>query len=135
MTVNTDFRDLFYEFNTADVRYIVVGAYAVTFHAKPRFTKDLDIWIDTHPDNTRSSAASSRPHFYAAKSSRRSNDRIVKVERRAPLGAAWRFVEVLSDSEDSRTLNTSLIERLNLTIRRSSNWYAAITTSSGRIRR
>ena len=51
MAVNPDFRDLFYEFNVADVRYMVVGAYAVTFHARPRFTKDLDIWIDSEGGN------------------------------------------------------------------------------------
>lgn len=51
MAVNPDFRDLFSDFNDAKVRYLVVGAYAVTFHARPRFTKDLDIWIDSHADN------------------------------------------------------------------------------------
>jgi hypothetical protein len=53
MAVNPDFRELFSEFNAADVRYLVVGRYAVTFHARPRFTKDLDIWIDSHGDNAR----------------------------------------------------------------------------------
>ncbi len=47
----------------------------------------------------------------------RRNDRIVKVERRALLGAAWRFEEALNNSEDPSTLNTSFIEGLNLTIR------------------
>ncbi len=32
MGINPDFRDLFYELNAADVRYLLVGAYAVTFH-------------------------------------------------------------------------------------------------------
>ena len=50
----------------------------------------------------------------------RRNDRIVKVERRALVGAAWRFEKALTDSEDSSTLNTSFIERLNLTIRQGS---------------
>jgi transposase-like protein/IS1 family transposase len=50
----------------------------------------------------------------------RGNDHIVKVERRAVIGAAWRFEERLRDSEDSSKLNTSFIERLNLTIRQGS---------------
>jgi hypothetical protein len=37
--------------NGAEVRYLVVGAYAVTFHARPRFTKDLDVWVDPEPAN------------------------------------------------------------------------------------
>ena len=48
---NRDFRDLFSALNGAEVRYLVVGAYAVTFHARPRFTKDLDLWIDPDPAN------------------------------------------------------------------------------------
>jgi transposase-like protein/IS1 family transposase len=50
----------------------------------------------------------------------RRNDRIIKVERRAMIGAAWRFEKTLSDSEDSSKLNTSFIEGLNLTIRQGS---------------
>ena len=50
----------------------------------------------------------------------RRNDRIVKVERRELMGASWRFEEALNSSEDSSTLNTSFVERLNLTIRQGS---------------
>ena len=50
----------------------------------------------------------------------RRNDRIVKVERRALVGTARRLEEALNNSEDSSTLNTSFIERLNLTIRQGS---------------
>ena len=48
------------------------------------------------------------------------NDRIVKVERRAVIGVGWRLEERLHDPEDSSKLNTSFIERLNLTIRQGS---------------
>ena len=50
----------------------------------------------------------------------RRNNRIVKVERRAVIGAPWRFKQALRDSEDSSKLNTSFIERLNLTMRQGS---------------
>ncbi|MBK8101646.1 MAG: hypothetical protein IPK26_31575 [Planctomycetes bacterium] len=33
------------------VRYLIVGGYAVTYHARPRFTKDLDVWVDPTPEN------------------------------------------------------------------------------------
>src|SRR5215475_8989680 len=46
----------------------------------------------------------------------RRNNRIVKVERRPVIGTEGRFEERLQRSEDSSTLNTSFIERLNLTI-------------------
>jgi len=49
--INPDFRDLLHAFNAAEVRYLVVGAYAVTFHAQPRFTKDLDLWVEPSSEN------------------------------------------------------------------------------------
>jgi hypothetical protein len=33
------------------VRYLVIGGYAVAFHGYPRYTKDIDIWIDLTPEN------------------------------------------------------------------------------------
>jgi hypothetical protein len=52
--MNPDFRDLFCAFNDAEVRFLVVGAYAVIFHTEPRYTKDLDIWIEPTPTNAQS---------------------------------------------------------------------------------
>lgn len=49
--VNPDFSDLFAAFNAAGVRYLVVGAHAVAFFAEPRFTKDLDLWVEASPAN------------------------------------------------------------------------------------
>lgn len=51
MAINPDFRDLFSELNTAEALYLVIGAHAVTFYAAPRYTKDVDIWIGTRPEN------------------------------------------------------------------------------------
>lgn len=48
---NRDFRDLLNEFSVAEVRCLVIGGYAFSFHAMPRFTKDLDIWIDNSAEN------------------------------------------------------------------------------------
>jgi len=38
-----DYKDLLSAFHAHGVRYLVVGAYAVIFHAQPRFTKDIDL--------------------------------------------------------------------------------------------
>ncbi len=62
----------------------------------------------------------------------RRNDRIVKVERRELMGASWRFEEALNNSEDSSTLNTSFIERMNLTIRQGSAYLSRRTLSHAR---
>ena len=46
MDISSDYRELFKILNRHKVRYLVVGAYAVIFYAEPRYTKDIDIWID-----------------------------------------------------------------------------------------
>jgi hypothetical protein len=40
-----DFKELLSALNAHQVRYLIVGGYAVSFHAEPRATKDLDILI------------------------------------------------------------------------------------------
>ena len=62
----------------------------------------------------------------------RRHDRIVQVERRERLGASWRFEAGLNNSEDSSTLNTSFIERMNLTIRQGSAYLSRRTLSHAR---
>jgi hypothetical protein len=54
MKINSDFRDLLQNFNAAGVRYLIVGGYAVMVHTEPRYTKDLDIWIEPEQANARS---------------------------------------------------------------------------------
>jgi len=51
MAVNPDFKDLFKAFNDCRVEYLVIGAYAVMFYVRPRFTKDLDVWVNPTPEN------------------------------------------------------------------------------------
>ena len=70
--------------------------------------------------------------LYAQVIKTRRHDRVVRVERRAVIGAAWRFDDVLRRSEDSSTVNTSFIERLNLTIRQSSAYLSRRTLSHAR---
>ena len=49
--MNPDFVELLRAFNAAEVRFLVVGAYAVTFHTRPRATADIDLWVEPTPDN------------------------------------------------------------------------------------
>jgi hypothetical protein len=49
--MNPDFVDLLRAFAAADVRFLVVGAYALALHGRPRATGDLDIWVEASPDN------------------------------------------------------------------------------------
>jgi len=51
MKWNQDYFDMFAALNTANVRYLIVGAYAVGFHAEPRTTKDIDLWVEASAEN------------------------------------------------------------------------------------
>lgn len=53
MNGNRDFRDLLRAFSRGRVRYLLVGGYAVIHHTEPRYTKDIDIWLDPSPENAR----------------------------------------------------------------------------------
>jgi hypothetical protein len=49
--MNPDFVDLLRAFVEADVRFLIVGAYALAVHGRPRSTGDLDVWVETTPQN------------------------------------------------------------------------------------
>jgi hypothetical protein len=49
--LNPDFLDLLRALSVADVRFLVVGAYALGVHGRPRATKDLDIWVEAGDEN------------------------------------------------------------------------------------
>ena len=54
MILAKDFEDFLKLLNNHLVEYMVVGGYALAFHGKPRYTGDLDIWINVSPENARS---------------------------------------------------------------------------------
>jgi hypothetical protein len=46
-----DFKEFLKLLNEKDVRYLLIGGYAVGYHGYPRATNDMDIWIALYPDN------------------------------------------------------------------------------------
>lgn len=51
MDLFDDFRDFVLLLNEHGVDYMVVGGYALAMHGQPRYTGDLDIWIDVSENN------------------------------------------------------------------------------------
>lgn len=49
--MNQDFLDLLRAFIAREVRFLIVGAYALGVLGRPRATGDLDVWVDPAPDN------------------------------------------------------------------------------------
>ena len=48
-----DFKELLSIFNEHEVKYLIVGGYAVMKYTEPRFTKDLDIWVEASSANSK----------------------------------------------------------------------------------
>src|SRR3990170_5667490 len=61
-----DYEEFIAALNAHRVRYLVVGAHAVAFHARPRATKDLDILLEPTPANARNVLAALRDFFGGA---------------------------------------------------------------------
>lgn len=49
--LTADFEDFLKLLNARQVRYVVAGGFAVAAHGTPRYTKDLDIWLEVSPEN------------------------------------------------------------------------------------
>lgn len=51
MDLNRDYQELLQSFVSHNVRFLIVGGYALAAHGHPRYTKDLDIWVWTDSSN------------------------------------------------------------------------------------
>ncbi len=46
-----DFEDMLCLLHKHNVRYLIIGGLAFIYHAKPRYTKDMDLWICPTQEN------------------------------------------------------------------------------------
>jgi predicted nucleotidyltransferase len=46
-----DYEEFVESLNASGARYLIIGAHAVAFHARPRATKDFDVFIEPTADN------------------------------------------------------------------------------------
>ena len=49
--MNEDYRDFLAALVAEEVRFLVVGAHALAVHGYPRATVDIDIWVESNPEN------------------------------------------------------------------------------------
>jgi hypothetical protein len=50
--LNQDFKEFIQLLNENQVKYLVIGGYAVAIHGHPHYTKDIDIWIEMSEENS-----------------------------------------------------------------------------------
>jgi predicted nucleotidyltransferase len=51
--MNSDLIELLSSLNQYKVKFLIIGGYAFGVHAEPRYTKDLDIWVESTPANAK----------------------------------------------------------------------------------
>ncbi len=49
--LNPDFKEFIQLLNANQVKYLIIGGYAVAIHGHPRYTKDIDIWVEMSSEN------------------------------------------------------------------------------------
>ncbi len=53
MALTQDFKEFIQLLNDKSVKYLLVGGYAVGFYGHPRYTKDLDLWLECSEENAK----------------------------------------------------------------------------------
>jgi predicted nucleotidyltransferase len=53
MRMEKDYEEFLESLNKHSVRYCIIGSYALAYHAKPRYTKDIDILIEASSENAK----------------------------------------------------------------------------------
>ena len=51
--MNSDLIELLSSLNAYGVKYLIIGGYAFGVHAEPRYTKDIDIWVESSKGNAK----------------------------------------------------------------------------------
>jgi len=53
MKTEKDYEEFLELLNKHKVRYCIIGSFALSFHARPRYTKDIDILVEASPENAK----------------------------------------------------------------------------------
>ena len=91
--MHSDFNELLSALSAHDVRYLVVGGYAVMEYTEPRYTKDLDIWVEPTDENA-SRVYQALAEFGAPMSGVTSQD-FTKVDLVFQIGLAPHRIDIL----------------------------------------
>lgn len=89
-----DFEEFLESFHETGARYLIIGAHAVAFHARPRATKDLDLFIDPTPDNAERVLEAIR-HFFGGSDLGLTTEDLTDTDAVVQLGVAPVRIDLL----------------------------------------
>jgi Nucleotidyl transferase of unknown function (DUF2204) len=98
MVLNKDFREFIALLNEKDVKYLVIGGYAVAYHGYPRYTKDIDFWVWLNQENAQK--ALDVIAAFGMASMNLTIDDFLNKEAVIQLGYQPNRIDILTDLED-----------------------------------
>jgi predicted nucleotidyltransferase len=109
-----DYEEFIAALNAHGVRYLVVGAHAVAFHARPRATKDLDVLIEPTATNARKVLAALRDFFGGAELGYSEQD-VTDPRWIIQLGVAPVRIDLMSEIPGFGSFDTAWRKRVDAT--------------------
>jgi hypothetical protein len=89
-----DFKELIALFLSHEVRFLVVGAYALGIHGRPRNTGDIDLWIEMSSENSKKTVAALHEFFGPLPEIREEN--FLSADRMSQFGIEPMRVDILN---------------------------------------
>jgi hypothetical protein len=94
LRLSNDLREFLESLNSRDIDYVIVGAHSLAFHARPRYTGDLDILVRATPENA-AKVVDLLNHFGFADAGFKESD-FTRPEQLIQLGRAPNRIDLLT---------------------------------------
>ena len=107
-----DYEEFLASLNAHGVRYLLVGAHAVAHHARPRATKDLDVYVEPTAENAERVIDAVREFFDGADIGITAGD-LTAPERVVQLGVAPARIDLLSSLSSIRDFGAAWERRVD----------------------
>lgn len=107
-----DYEEFLASLNAHGVRYLLVGAHAVAHHARPRATKDLDVYVEPTAENAERVIVAVRDFFGGADIGITAAD-LTAPERVVQLGVAPARIDLLSSLSSIRDFGAAWERRVD----------------------
>ncbi|HNR94082.1 MAG TPA: nucleotidyltransferase [Kiritimatiellia bacterium] len=111
--LNEDYKEMLQSLVDENVKFLLVGAYALAAHGYPRSTMDIDIWVRPSPENARA-VLRALSKFGAALHNLSSTD-LQKSDTVFQIGVAPRRIDIITgasglefDGAYSRSIETDI---------------------------
>ncbi len=98
-TFNKDFLDMLKLFRDNNVRYMIIGGYAVGAHGYARATKDIDLWIDPTMQNASKVLSALKEFGYPVEYYNINHDTLIDTSNIIQIGVPPRRIDIMSGPE------------------------------------